>query len=181
MVRINTKTRMTELRRVRRILISSKDVTGVTSEKSDAVKFAGQAKLRWRKNVKMGRTKPYIGCLQSSITLWMLSTSDHIVVPKLSPSCLLVTEWKPCYPIHLSPTPSGPKSATKWSQRSHKVIHHQRVRIWSSSGAPVDPGITNVLQVVPKKSSSGPQLVVTEPLLAFLIWSQLVHNWSFSL
>ena len=69
MVRINTKTRMTELRRVRRILISSKDVTGVTSEKSDAVKFAGQAKLRWRKNVKMGRTKPYIGCLQSSITL----------------------------------------------------------------------------------------------------------------
>ena len=36
------------------------------------------------------------------------------------------------------------------------------------------PGITNGLEVVPKKSSS----VVTEPLLRFLIWSQLVHNWS---
>lgn len=58
------------------------------------------------------------------------------------------------------------------------MIHHQRVRIWSSSGAPVDPGITNGLQVVPKMSSSGPQLVVTEPLLAFLIWSQEVLNWS---
>ena len=57
MVRINTKTRMTHLRRVRRILISSKDVTGVASEKSDAVKFASQAKLK--KNVKMERTKPY--------------------------------------------------------------------------------------------------------------------------
>ena len=33
--------------------------------------------------------------------------------------------------------------------------------------------------VVPKKSSSGPQLVVNEPLLAFLIWSQVVHNWSY--
>ena len=143
---------MTKLRRVRRILISSKDVTGVTSENSDAVKFANQATLRWRKNVKMGRTKPYIGCLQSSITLWMLLASDHLVVPKSSPSCFLVTEWKPCYPIHLSPTPSGPKSVTKWSQRSRKVINYQRVRIWSSKGS---QGSQMVCKLFPKS----PQVV----------------------
>ena len=48
---------MTELRRVRRILISSKDVTGVTGEKSDGVKFANQAKLRWRKKRENGENK----------------------------------------------------------------------------------------------------------------------------
>ena len=160
---------MTELRRVRRILISSKDVTGVTSEKSDAVKFAGQAKLRWRKTWKLGEqshmllTKQYYALYV--VNKW--SHSGSKVVPKMFKSVQqFVTKWKQSYLIHLSLGPSGPKSVTKWSQRCHKVIHHQRVRIWSTSGALVVPGITNGC---PQKVLKW--TVVTESLLAFLIWS----------
>ena len=100
MVRINTKTRMTELRRVRRILISSKDVTGVTSEKSDAVKFAGQAKLRWRKTWKWGEqshmllTKQYYALYV--VNKW--SHSGSKVVTKMFKSVQqFVTKWKQSY------------------------------------------------------------------------------------
>ena len=48
---------MTKLRRVRRILISSKDVTGVTSEKSDAVKFAKPSQAKMTKKGENGENK----------------------------------------------------------------------------------------------------------------------------
>ena len=166
------------MRRVRRILISSKDVTGVASEKSDAVKFASQAKLRWRKTWKW-REQSHMLLTKQYYALYVVNKWSHSgskVVPKMFKSVQqFVTKWKQSYLIHLSLRPSGPKSVTKWSRRSHKVINHHKVRIWSSSGALWTQGSQ---MVVPKKSSSGPQLVVTEPLLAFLIWSQVVLNWS---
>ena len=122
-----------------------------------------------------------ICCSQSSITLWILLTSDHIVVLKSSPSCLKVFNnlspignkviWS-IYPqaqVVLNQSQSEHEGVTKWSITTGSEYGPQVVPFWSQGSQ----------MVVPKKSSSGPQLVVTEPLLAFLIWSQVVHNWSY--